>query len=128
MRLRKLLIILYIFVSLPLWAVSEKEVTGFVRTELGELMPYVDVYTADNKIFAVTDTDGKFSLTTKQDTITLFFSHLGYIKEKLFIKFYNAPQRFVNVVLKEETQGLSDILVHGEKLQYTFVSIFCSWR
>ena len=70
MRLRKLLIILYIFVSLPLWAVSEKEVTGFVRTELGELMPYVDVYTADNKIFAVTDTDAKFSLTTKQDTIT----------------------------------------------------------
>jgi hypothetical protein len=117
--LKKLLIILFVFVSLPVWAVSEKEVTGYVRTELGELMPYVDVYTADNKTFAVTDADGKFSLTTQQDTITLFFSHLGYLKEKLFIKFYNAPQRFVNVVLKEETQGLSDILVHGEKLQYT---------
>jgi hypothetical protein len=117
--LKKLFIILLIFVSIPLWASSEKKVTGFVRTELGELMSYVDIHNADNTVFAITDSTGKFTLTTKLDTITLFFSHLGYIEEKLFIKFYNAPERFVNVVLKEETQGLSGILVHGEKFQYT---------
>ena len=119
--MKKLLIILLIFSYFPIISANNKDktITGYVRTELGELMPYVDIYTADNKTFTVSDSIGKFSLTTKQDTITLFFSHIGYLKEKLFIKFYNTPQRFVNVVLKEETQGLSDILVHGEKLQYT---------
>ena len=117
--MKRLLVILFLSVCLhSLWA-NENVVTGYVRTELGELMPYVDVYSADQKSFAITDTLGKFTLTTTQDTITLFFSHLGYLTEKLFIKFYNAPQRFSNVVLKEETLGLSDILVHGEKFQYT---------
>ena len=77
--MKKLFIILLIFVSIPLWASSEKKVTGFVRTELGELMSYVDIHNADNTVFAITDSTGKFTLTAKQDTITLFFSHLGYI-------------------------------------------------
>ena len=88
--MKKLLIILLIFSYFPIISANNKDktITGYVRTELGELMPYVDIYTADNKTFTVSDSIGKFSLTTKQDTITLFFSHIGYLKEKLFIKFY----------------------------------------
>ena len=81
--MKKLLIILLIFTcNTVLWA-KEHVVTGYVRTELGELMPYVDVYSADHKSFAITDTLGKFTLETSQDTITLFFSHIGYLTEKL---------------------------------------------
>ena len=83
--MRKLLIILYILCSITtLFAKEQKNtISGYVRTELGELMPFVDVYNADNKVFTVSDSVGKFSITTGQDTITLFFSHLGYVTEKL---------------------------------------------
>jgi TonB-linked SusC/RagA family outer membrane protein len=57
----------------------------------------------------VSDIDGKFSLTLKNQNATLVFSYLGHQTLEIVI----TTQTFLNVVLRTETSNIAEIVVVG---------------
>lgn len=82
-----LLIVLFVFVSVSaLWA-QTKVITGTVTSAVeGEgPIPGVTVQVKGTTIGAVTDVDGKYSITVPQNATTLIFSYIGMKSQEVAI-------------------------------------------
>lgn len=84
-----------------------RKITGTVKDAKGEPLLGVNVVVKGTTNGTITDLDGKFSLEAGPNS-TLVFSYIGYVTQAVL-----ASGDVVNVVLKEDSQNLDEVVVVG---------------
>jgi TonB-linked SusC/RagA family outer membrane protein len=87
----------------------QKKISGTVTDATGKPMPGVTVSVKGMTIGSFTDEYGKYDLTVPETAQTLVFSFVGMKPQEIEIGTQNA----INVVLKEESVGLEEVVVIG---------------
>jgi len=88
---------------------EQKKVSGTVKDEQNVPMPGVNIKVAGSTQVAITDVDGKYSISFPTDKTHLIFSFVGYDSQNLSIQGKNS----VNVQLKPSDLGLNEVVVIG---------------
>ena len=104
-----LLIVLFVFVSGYTLLAQTIVITGTVTSSVeGEgAIPGVTVTVKGTTIGALTDVNGKYSLTVPQNATTLVFSYIGMKKQEVEI----AGKTVINVTLESDLIGLQEVVV-----------------
>lgn len=84
-----------------------RNVTGTVKDQKGETLLGVNVVEKGTTNGTITDIDGRFSLDVPPNA-TLIFSYIGYISQAV-----PASNAVVNVILKEDSQNLEEVVIVG---------------
>lgn len=109
MLLRKLLLVCILFVSGYAALSQEKQITGKVlSSENGNPLPGVTVKTSGNKISAVTDQEGAFTISANRGS-TLTFTHTGFEEMQVTVRDNNT----LNVSLAVKVGTLDQVVVVG---------------
>ena len=88
-------------------------VTGTVMDTSGEPLIGVNVQVKGTTIGAITDIDGRYSLSVPGNQSVLVFSYVGYLPQEFPV----GNQRTINVQLREDTQALEEVVVVGYGIQ-----------
>src|SRR3712207_795837 len=86
---------------------STQTITGVVRDAAGEPLIGVSVVVEGTKQAAVTDLDGRYSVSTSVSNPKLVFSYVGYTTQTV-------PQngrKTIDIVLQEDNQTLNEVVV-----------------
>jgi hypothetical protein len=104
-----LLIFLFVFVSGYTLMAQTIVITGTVTSSVqGEgAIPGVTVTVKGTTIGAITDVNGKFSVTAPQNATTLVLSYIGMKKQEIEI----GSRKVINVTMEPEILGLSEVVV-----------------
>lgn len=84
-------------------------VTGTVKDASGVSMPGVSILEKGTSNGAVTDADGKFSISVRSAESVLVFSFIGYTSQEVKI----GTQSLLSITLKDDLQNLSEVIVIG---------------
>ncbi len=88
---------------------AAQKVTGTVSDETGVTMPGVNVTEKGTTNGAVTDVDGKFSLTVQGANSVLVFSFVGYQSQEVVV----GTQSVINMSLVPDASTLEEVVVVG---------------
>ncbi|NJK98820.1 MAG: TonB-dependent receptor plug domain-containing protein [Bacteroidales bacterium] len=89
---------------------QQNRVTGTVKDALtGEPLPGVNVIIEGSTQGVVTDMDGKFSIDLPSNNVTLVFSYIGYINEKVVY----TGQSTIDIGLTTDVKNLEEVVVVG---------------
>jgi len=88
---------------------SSKKITGTVKDEQGLPMPGVSVKVTGTTQVAITDINGKFSISTLGEKATLDFRYIGYDSQII----PTTGKTVVNVQLNPSDRGLNEVVVVG---------------
>ena len=110
--LQKPLVFLFLLCLFPLGALAQGTITGTVNDESGEPIIGASVKVQGTKTGAITDFNGNFSVQADANS-TLQISYIGYITATVKANGRNN----ITVVLKEDAQTLSDVVVIGYGVQ-----------
>tara|TARA_B100000524_G_scaffold319772_1_gene199878 strand:- start:9732 stop:12830 length:3099 start_codon:yes stop_codon:yes gene_type:complete len=89
---------------------QEITISGTVLDEKQETFPGVKVVVENTTNGAVTDVNGKYSITTeKKDDLILRFSYIGYVTQKVLV----AGRTELDITLEIESQVFDEIVVVG---------------
>lgn len=91
---------------------GNNKATGVVRDQYGELLVGVSILVEGTTIGAITDIDGRFSISVPQNARNLTFSYIGFEPLTLPI-----TKSLMNVVLKESAHMLDEVVVAGHGTQ-----------
>lgn len=92
---------------------QQKVIRGKVTGESGEPVPGASVVVKGTTVGTITDPDGKFSFSAPANAQTLEISFVGMTSQLIPI----GNQTEFNIVLKEETKGLEEVVVVGYGVQ-----------
>ncbi|MDR6783236.1 TonB-linked SusC/RagA family outer membrane protein [Pedobacter africanus] len=107
-KLIQMVILLYCCL-LPVMALAQTTVRGTVRDNSG-VVPGVSIQEKDGKGNGTsTNEKGEFRLTLKGTSNVLEITAIGYLKQSVNI----GGQSTVNIILKEDTKGLEEVVVIG---------------
>jgi len=85
-------------------------VTGTITdSQTGEPMPGVNIVVKGTTMGAITEADGKYSLSVSDRNVTLIFSFVGYIAQEIPLN----GRTTLNVALAGELKGLEEVVVIG---------------
>ena len=84
-------------------------IVGMVTDENGDPMPGVNVFIKGVSTGAVTDADGKYSVTVPNKDAVLAFSFIGYGTQEFIV----GEQREINVGMAEESREIEEVVVVG---------------
>jgi TonB-linked SusC/RagA family outer membrane protein len=104
-----LLIVLFVFISGITLFAQTIVITGTVTSSLqGEgAIPGVTVTVKGTTIGAITDLNGKFSVTAPQTATTLSFSYIGMKKQEVVI----GGRKVIDVIMEPDVLGLDEVVV-----------------
>ncbi len=88
---------------------QNKQFTGKVTNPQQTPLAGVSVQIKNSKTVTATASDGSFTISAPEDKVVLVFSSVGFEKKELLVT-AGVP---VELQLKEEAQGLSDVVVVG---------------
>lgn len=99
-------------------AYAQSVIAGRVKSEKGVLLPYVNIGIKDGKFGAISDTDGKFSISIPDSLLndTLTFSSIGF-DEKSFIINSLIGKTNLEIVLNEKVTTLPEVRISNKKLR-----------
>jgi len=106
--MKNFLIILLLLASTSVFA-QRVTVTGTVSDEKGAPLPGSTVQLKGTTTGSLTDLNGKFSIEVPGPNSTLVFSFVGYVQKEVQV----LNQTVINVNLREEVQGLEEVVVVG---------------
>ncbi len=86
-----------------------KEISGKVTDENGEVLPGVNIVVKGSTIGTVTDADGNYKLSIPDNATTLVFTYVGYLTEEIEI----GTETVININLSPDISTLSEIVVVG---------------
>ncbi len=86
-----------------------RQVNGTVKDAAGEPMIGVNVLVKGTTNGTITDFDGNFSISGVKDNDVLSVTYIGYITQEVKV----GNQKTINVVLKEDTETLDEVVVIG---------------
>lgn len=90
-------------------AFAQQRVTGVVKDIHNEPVIGVNVIVKGTTVGAVTDFDGNYSIETPGSSAVLEFTYIGFIPQQITV----GNQTTINVVLKEDSQALDEVVVVG---------------
>src|SRR5450759_2551247 len=104
-----LLIVLFVFVSGYTLLAQTVVITGTVTSSVqGEgAIPGVTITVKGTTVGAITDVNGKYSLTAPQNATTLVFSYIGMKKQEIEI----GGRKVIDVVMEPDLLGLNEVVV-----------------
>ncbi|MDP4204912.1 MAG: TonB-dependent receptor [Bacteroidota bacterium] len=85
------------------------KVTGTITNEKGEPIIGVSILLKGTTIGTATDVDGNYSIDVPVGSKTLLFSFIGMLPQEINVD----RSQTLNVVLKEDTKGLEEVMVVG---------------
>ena len=91
---------------------QDKKVTGIVKDQNGELIIGANVSVKGTTIGTITDIDGDFALVVPVNAV-IQVSYIGYVSQELRLN----GKSHLDVVLKEDSQALDEIVVVGYGVQ-----------
>lgn len=89
-------------------ASAQNTVSGTVTDDVGPLSG-ASVVVKGTTVGAVADFDGNYTINVPEDATTLVFSYVGYSAQEVLIE----GRSTINVVLTEDAQALSEVVVVG---------------
>ncbi|OWW25318.1 SusC/RagA family TonB-linked outer membrane protein [Zobellia sp. OII3] len=107
MKMKNHLLVL-LFLTLAFSGFCQEKIKGTVLDEEGVPMAGVTVLVSGTTIGSTTDFDGNYSIGANEGQ-DLVFSYMGYLDRTVRI----ASARTINVVLQEDVQALSEVVVVG---------------
>jgi TonB-linked SusC/RagA family outer membrane protein len=104
-----LLIVLFVFISGYTLSAQTIVITGTVTSSVqGEgAIPGVTVTVKGTTVGAITDVNGKYSVTAPQNATTLIFSYIGMKKQEVEI----GGRKVMDVVMEPDLLGLNEVVV-----------------
>lgn len=110
MRLNKVFFALFLMLIVQgfSWA-QEREVTGTVKDETGTPLAVVTVVVKGTSYGVATDFNGNYSIKVPNDKTVLVFSQIGMKTVEKTV----GKARSINVILREEAQELTEVVVTG---------------
>lgn len=102
-------ILFLLFILSPFYLIAQIEVSGVVKdAETGETLVGVNVLVSGTTSGTITDIDGKYVISVKENTASLQFSYIGYTPQTILVD----DKRLINVLL---TSGniLDEVVVIG---------------
>jgi len=90
-----------------------RTVTGTITDTTGEPMIGVNVLVKGTTNGSITNLDGEYSISNVENNSVLSISYIGYIPQDITV----GSQSIINVVLKEDSQSLEEIVVVGYGVQ-----------
>ena len=106
--LQKPLVLLFLLCLLPMGAMAQGVVKGTVSDEAGDPIIGASVKVVGTQTGGITDLNGNFSVNAASNA-TLEISYVGYLTQKINV----GGRQNIKVVLKEDAQTLSDVVVIG---------------
>ena len=94
----------------PVLLAQNKQISGIVTDETGSPLPGVSVQVKATTHGIATDMDGKYAIEAAQGSV-LVFSSVGYATQERTVG--AAKVQKLNVMLKEDTQQLTEVVVVG---------------
>jgi TonB-linked SusC/RagA family outer membrane protein len=88
---------------------QDLKISGVVTDEKGETLPGVSVTLKGTSTGAITDINGKFTLTVPDASATLVFTYIGYTKQEVPVN----GQTIINVKLEADSKSLNEVVVVG---------------
>ena len=88
-------------------------VTGIVTDTSNEPLIGVNVLVKGTATGAITDINGKFSVQISGSQAVLVFTYVGYLPQEIPV----GNQRNMNVIMREDSQGLEEVVVVGYGVQ-----------
>ncbi len=110
--MKNALLILLFLASTSVYA-QRMTITGTVSDEKGVPLPGATVQVKGTITGGLTDLSGKYSLEIPGPNSTLVYSFVGYASKEVQIQ----NQTVINVSLKEDVQGLEEVVVVGYSTQ-----------
>jgi TonB-linked SusC/RagA family outer membrane protein len=103
--------VLSIFIGLIGFLASGQsfEIKGTVADSNGSPLPGVSILVKNSAKGTTTDFDGNFTITNVKKGDTLVFSYLGFTTQSVVV----TSNANLNVVLKEDTQSLEEVVIIG---------------
>jgi len=110
-KVMKLTIVLLLAGSFQILAASDQQrtVSGRVTDAAGQALPGVNILEKGTLNGAISDADGRFTLSVASANSVLVFSFVGYTAQEVTV----GAQTTVNVTLAESAIGLDEIVVVG---------------
>ncbi|WP_300565622.1 TonB-dependent receptor [Flavobacterium sp.] len=102
--MKKQLLFMMFFLGLSIAGFSQKNITGLVTDLKGQALPDVTINEKGTANGTITDAEGKFALTVKNDNAILVISSLGFKTAEVEVK-----NSVVNVELEDEGVGLEEV-------------------
>ncbi|MDF9829107.1 TonB-dependent receptor [Parabacteroides sp. PF5-6] len=90
-----------------------RTVTGTVTDVTGEPMIGVNVLVKGTTNGSITNLDGEFTISNVENGSVLSISYIGYMPQEITV----GSQSIINVVLKEDSQALEEVVVVGYGVQ-----------
>ncbi|AVM50148.1 TonB-dependent receptor [Capnocytophaga sp. oral taxon 878] len=115
MKRKVLTLLMALWGCLPLLWAQNKQISGTVTDESGTPIASVSVQVKGTTRGVATDLDGKYTIDAEQNN-TLIFSSVGYITQEKNVN-GGGKSLIINVLLKEDTQQLSEVVVVGYGVQ-----------
>lgn len=101
----------WLFMCMAVWSATvvhaQKNITGTVTSPSGEPLIGVTVSVKNAKIFAVTDANGRYSITTPRDNDVLLFRYIGMDDQQLSV----AGRNVINVQMVDTSRTLSEVTI-----------------
>ncbi len=91
---------------------EQNKVTGIVKDANGEPIIGANVIVKGQSTGTITDIDGRFVLDTPKDAV-LQITYIGYVSQEVKV----SGKKELNVVLKEDTETLEEVVVVGYGVQ-----------
>ncbi len=107
--MRKILILLMLFIVSAGLATAQKTVTGTVISEDGSLLTGVTVFVEGTSVGTVTDSDGQYSITIPPGKDVLVFSFIGMETQKITV----GDNTTINVTMQPDIIGLEEVVAVG---------------
>ena len=110
-RLAAMALFLLICLPFSLAQAQTIKVNGRVTDDLNEPMIGVSIFEKGTTNGVITDMDGNYSLSVKEGA-TIVYSYIGYLTQEK-----KAVAGVMNVILKEDTKTLDEVVVVGYGVQ-----------
>jgi len=108
-------IILLFLLSIPLSALAQ--LSGTVRDETGEPLPYATVYARNSTNGTVANAEGEFRLTLERGTYDIVFQYIGYKQKVEKVVIADKPVR-LNVRLEASDLQIAEVVISSEDPAY----------
>jgi TonB-linked SusC/RagA family outer membrane protein len=104
-------LLIFIGCCISLFSFSQSiTITGTVKTEKKESMPYVSVKVKGQNTGVLTDANGKYSIKATDTTnLTLIFSFSGFVKQEVLVN----KRTLIDVVMIKDAQEIEEMVVVG---------------
>ena len=107
--MRKLLLLLVMFIATLSSAMAQKTVTGTVTGDDGSPLPGVTIVLKGTTTGTVSNADGNYSINVPESAQTLVFSFIGMKTQEIEI----GNRTTIDVTLEQDVIGLEEVVAIG---------------